>query len=157
MIDAEQSTISFPPEKLSEIQTVHEWLTKTTCTKRQLQSILGQLLYIHKCVRPARLFLSRMLQLIRDNYAERIISLMDEFKRDLVWFSKILIATMVLQFFLRTNMVLDACLTGMGGVCGNYVYHLKIQRGYDNLNIVHLEMLNIQCVFFDHSGPNKSF
>ena len=40
-------------------------------------------------------------------------------------------------------MELDACLTGMGGVCGNYVYHLKIERGYGNLNIVHLEMLNI--------------
>ena len=148
LIDTEKSTISIPSEKLSEIQTtVQEWLSKTTCTKRQLQSILGQLLYIHKCVCPARLFLNRMLQLLRDNYAERTITLTDEFKRDLFWFSKILNNYNGISIFdhknFRQKLELDACLTGMGGVCGNYVDHLKIQRGYGNLNIVHLEMLNI--------------
>ena len=38
-------------------------------------------------------------------------------------------------------------LMGLGAVCGNYVYHLKIDRGYGNLNIVHLEMLNIFLAF----------
>ena len=36
----------------------------------------------------------------------------------------------------------------MRGVCGNY--HLKIDRDYGSLNIVHLEMLNVLvalCVF----------
>ena len=148
MIDTEKSTISVPTEKLSEIQTtVRDWLTKTSCTKRQLQSILGQLLYIHKCVRPARLFLNRMLQLLRDNYAERYITLTHEFKHDLLWFSKFLNNYNGVSIFDHKNfnqkLELDACLTGMGGVCGNYVYHLKIERGYGNLNIVHLEMLNI--------------
>ena len=148
IIDTEKSTISIPSEKLSEIQTtVQEWLTKTTCTKRQLHSILGQLLYIHKCVRPARLSLNRMLQLLRDNCAEKIITLTDEFKRDLVWFSKYLSNYNGISIFdhknLHQKLELDACLTGMGGVCGNYVYHLKIRKGYCNLNIVHLEMLSI--------------
>ena len=38
---------------------------------------------------------------------------------------------------------LDACLTGLGGRCGNCVYHLPIEKGYMNWTIVHLEMINI--------------
>ena len=34
-------------------------------SRRQLQSILGLLLYVHKCVKPARIFLNRMLELLR--------------------------------------------------------------------------------------------
>ena len=33
-------------------QTVQQWLSKHTCTKRELQPILGLLLYVHKYVRP---------------------------------------------------------------------------------------------------------
>ena len=61
MINTEQSTISIPSEKLTELQnTVQEWITKTTCSKRQLQFILGYFLYVHKCVRSGRLFLNKM-------------------------------------------------------------------------------------------------
>ena len=38
---------------------------------------------------------------------------------------------------------LDACLQGLGGIYGNQVYHLKIPLGFRNLNIAHLEMVNI--------------
>ena len=48
---------------------------------------------------------------------------------------------------------LDACLTGIGGVWNNYVYHLPIPLNYLNLTLVHLEMLNVLvavCVFAAH-------
>ena len=52
LIDTEKGTVSIPPEKLRQINDmVTEWLIKKTCTKRQLQSLLGLLLYIHKCVK----------------------------------------------------------------------------------------------------------
>ena len=38
---------------------------------------------------------------------------------------------------------LDACLEGLGGVWKNFVYHLPIIYGYKNMNIAHLEMVNI--------------
>ena len=62
LVDTETATISIPPEKLQEIcNTVQEWSGRKSCSKRQLQSLLGQLLYVLICVRPARLFLNRML------------------------------------------------------------------------------------------------
>ena len=52
---------------------------------------------------------------------------------------------MVFECMKRVDVTLelDACLTGFGGYCGNLVYHLPIQRAYNNWTIVHLEMVNI--------------
>ena len=59
-------TISIPHDKLSEIIRLCKlWEGKSTCTKKQLQSLLGSLLYICKCVRPACFFLNRMLTGLR--------------------------------------------------------------------------------------------
>ena len=80
LIDTDAGTISIPPEKLTQInETVHQWLEKRSCTRRQLQSLLGLLLYIHKCVKPARIFLNRMLELLRAAHGSNFISLTSEF------------------------------------------------------------------------------
>ena len=59
LIDSIQKTVSIPQEKLAEItQLCKQWTTKTYCGKRDLQSLLGSLLYV-----------SRMLTLLKQNYA----------------------------------------------------------------------------------------
>ena len=68
-IDTVECTTSIPQDKqLNIVKSVNEWLDKPSCTKRQLQSLLGHLLYVHKCVKPSRIFLNTMLALLRDNY-----------------------------------------------------------------------------------------
>ena len=84
MFDSVKGTISIPSEKLQQILHVTQWLG------RKLQSLLGQLLYIHECVKPARVFLNRMLHLLHQNYDATFIQLTPEFMRDLRWFSKFL-------------------------------------------------------------------
>ena len=45
------------PEKLAQIVDLCSlWADKSYCSKRDLQSLLGHLLYIAKCVKPARVF-----------------------------------------------------------------------------------------------------
>ena len=84
LIDIVTGTIAIPDEKMCQIrQSVIEWQTKKTSSKRQLQSLLGQLLYVHKCVRPSRIFLNRMLQLLHQNYDASTIKLTQAFRRDL--------------------------------------------------------------------------
>ena len=148
LIDTENGTVSIPDDKLRQINdTVKEWQDRSSCSKRQLQSLLGQLLYIHKCVRPARTFLNRMLELLRQNYDAHTITLTQAFKRDLRWFSRFLqnYNGMSMYIHRRVDHVveLDACLDGLGAVWKNYVYHLPIPRHYLGLTIVHLEMINI--------------
>ena len=68
-IDTVQRTLSNPHGKLEEIvEMCKKWASKTYCSKKDLQSLLGSLLYITKCVAPARSFLNRMLLLLRQNF-----------------------------------------------------------------------------------------
>ena len=148
LIDTENATISIPEDKLAQIQvTVSQWLCKRTCTKRQLQSILGLLLYVHKCVRPARVFLNRMLELLRASHTSQKITLTQNFKCNLRWFDKFLAKYNGVNLYdhavIHQVLELDACLTGLGGRVENYVYHLPIDKGYENCTIVHLEMVNL--------------
>ena len=57
LVDTVQCTVSIPPDKLHSIkQLCHSWSTKHTCTKKELQSLLGSLLYVAKCITYARVF-----------------------------------------------------------------------------------------------------
>ena len=88
-----------------------------------------------------------MLELLRASHGSQKILLMPDFKRDLRWFDKFLSKYNGISMYdhkrVEATLELDAGLTGFGGCCGNLVYHLPIQRGYNNWTIVHLEMVNI--------------
>ena len=147
-INTISGTIAIPADKLRQISdTVKDWTHRKTCSRRQLQSLLGHLLYIHKCVKPARYFLNRMLQTLRSNYGHTTIKLDPEFHRDLRWFERFLPLYNGVSLYDHKKcdhqVHLIACLQGLGGVWQNLVYHLPITYGYKGLNIAHLEMVNI--------------
>ena len=148
LIDTVARTISLPDGKLAQIQNLcRSWSNKTVVTKSEYQSLLGSLLYITKCVRPARPFLNRMLELFRKNYDRKRITLTVEFFRDLHWFNVFLAQYNGVTFYdinpINAMIELDASLTGLGGRFSNAVYALPIPRNYKDYNIVQLEMLNI--------------
>ena len=155
LIDTIEGTISILPDNLcDDMDMVHQWLTKEVTTKHQLQSFLGLLLYVHKCIKPARVFLNRMLDLLRCGHGRPKIILTPDFKRDLGWFAKFLPTYNGVSLYDHKNfhvtLELDSCLTGFGGRSLNCVYHLPIQSGFRNWTIVHLEMVNILlaiCIF----------
>ena len=147
-IDTVQGTLSIPPDKFAHIKAeVENWAHKSRSTKRQLQSLLGLLLHICKCVRPARCFINRMLEVLRHATDTNNIRLTDEFHRDLLWFRTFLQEYNGVSMYGHKKpdftVELDACLTGLGGCCDNIVYHVPIPLGYEQLTIVHLEMVNI--------------
>ena len=61
-IDIEKNTLSLDNEK---IEAIYDHCVKTICrntiSRRQLQFLLGNLLYLHKCVRPAHAFFDSIL------------------------------------------------------------------------------------------------
>ena len=146
IINTENFTISVPDEKLAEIKLVcSQWACKKYCNKRDLQSLLGRLLYVTKCVKASRPFLNRMLDLLRQADKQVKIVLTEDFQRDLNWFCRFLTSFNGVAFFshqpVHQHIELDAPLQGMGAVCGNEVYAVPIELGYENYQIVHLEML----------------
>ena len=154
MVDTVQLTLSIPPDKLEEVRSeLLRWKNVKSVTKRQLQSLLGKLFWISRCVRPGRTFLSRMLDTLRRlkyNYSRTRLS--TEFRLDLAWWQNFMetyngVSMMPLQEWTEPDGVLatDACLGGCGGVCEEEFFHTEfptvvIQMGLD---INQLELMAI--------------
>ena len=86
-----------------------------------------------------------MLELLRSAQGHQKMLLTPDFKRDLRRFAGLLPKYIGVSLYnhrlVDLTLELDACLTGFGGRCGRYVYHLPIECR--NWTILHLEMVNI--------------
>ena len=91
VVNTKTFTLSIPSEKLNHILAVCDaWHQKTHCTKRELQSLLGSLLYVSKCVRTSRFFLNRLLDMLRSMEDRRQVRLSNDALRDINWFLQFL-------------------------------------------------------------------
>ena len=89
VVNPKDFTLTTPPEKLNKIMNMCKaWYQKTFCTKRQLQSLLGSLLYVSKCVHSSHFFLNRLLEFLRTMEDSGQVNLPLEAKRDINWFQK---------------------------------------------------------------------
>ena len=148
LVNTQDFTLSVPPEKMQEIlQMCQAWHGKSHCTKRQLQSLLGSLLFISKCVRSATFFLNHLLQVLRSMHDRKQVPLSPEARRDINWFQKILPTFNGITIFdhrpIDHEIELDACLQGLGARWGSQIFAFPLPLGYLDYNIAHLEMLNI--------------
>ena len=65
------------------------WRDRSHYNKKQLQSLLGSLLYVSKCVRTLRFFLNRLLSVLRSMEDKKQVPLTLEAERDINWFVKV--------------------------------------------------------------------
>lgn len=144
-------TILMPEVKILNILSIlrNEWLHKTYASKRQLQQILGKLLYLSQTVKPARLFVSRMLETLRAATLQAKVKLSPDFKKDINWFVRFLPAYnglhMMQPTITESPIEVDSCLTGCGGLWGDFYYHTQFPDFIMDMNL-HIsckEMLNI--------------
>ena len=90
-VDINTGIISILDEKLDKIITLcQSWSTKIKSHKKALQSLVCSLLNIHKCVRPPRLFVNRILATLRKAPENGPVNLTTGFQRDMAWFNTIL-------------------------------------------------------------------
>ena len=94
----------------------------------QHQSHTGLLLYIHKCVKPTRLFVYRILNTLREAPGKGYVKLDQGFAKDIAWFNQFLYQFNGSVFFYKelqppiTTIYLDMCIKGIGGGWNNQVY-----------------------------------
>ena len=80
LVNTEDCSVFITPEKLTVIKQLRlQWSTKTSCSKKELQSLLGSLLYVAKCIKYTRFFLNRMFTLLREYYFQNKIKLNQDF------------------------------------------------------------------------------
>ena len=147
LVDSITKTVSIPADKLQEIiQLCSYWTIKTYCSKQDLQSLLGSLLYVTRCIKHSRYFLNIILQMLRNNVQSRKILISPDLRKDLAWFNQFLTQYNGVTYYdtnyCHTEVHLDACLSGLGASFESMVYALPIPKNH-NYKIVHLELLNI--------------
>lgn len=147
-ISTQDMTISIPEPKVTETVTVvKKYLKRRSMSKKELQSVIGRLIHIAKCVPPARLFVSRLLDALREAKSKytRITS---EMKADLRWFEAFCRewngVSLIPPAAPSKTITVDASLTGVGGTDGNYAYGSQLGADHQLArNISEIEALNI--------------
>lgn len=131
---------------------VSVWLDKIHCSKKELQSLLGKLNFVSQCVRSGRIFVARLLNLLREFPDEGKLFISDDFKLDLLWWQEFLpnyngISMMLSEEWCCPDQLfsVDACLTGCGGWMNGRYFHCSFPDFIldQNLHINLCEMLTV--------------
>ena len=133
---------------LKEIkQELHTWLYNTSVKRREIESLVGKLQFISKCVRPGRIFLARLIQWIREMDRVSTYTIPLEARKDIAWWSRFIdqyngISLMWLMKEPGTDTIIqtDACLKGYGGICGQEFFRGRFPLVDRGRNIAILEM-----------------
>lgn len=147
-IDIIQRQIAIPVAKIEDfLGTIHTLLASKTITKRQLQSLVGKVNFMGKAVKPARLFMSRILETLRQNHNNQLINIDTHMIADLRWFRKFLSKyngrSIMHTAHIHKTIYADSCLTGGGATDMAQYYELAYPtKVATNFHITILEALN---------------
>ena len=87
IIDTDRRELRLPVDKLQRLmEEIHQWLQRRSCTRRELESLIGVMQHACKVIIPGRSFLRRAithLSVAKKKYHH--IRLNNEFKADLAW------------------------------------------------------------------------
>ena len=153
MYDFIKMIIYVTDERMQDFQQeLTWWRLGKKYTRKQLESLLGKMQFISNCIRPARVFVLRLRNSLRDMKTN--VGITDEqMMADLDWWVTFLpkyngVSIMWMNQELKEDFLIasDACLTGMGAKCGKEYIHTTFPRKYRNTDIYkihHLEMIAI--------------
>ncbi|CAC5401652.1 unnamed protein product [Mytilus coruscus] len=132
--DTEKMTLEVTPDRLIEIsELVVMWLNKEKARKKEVQSLLGKLNFVSSCVKPGRIFISEVLNFLREfSNNDQVLDVSNELRRDMLWWSKLLltyngISIISLEEWTEPDLFFscDACLTGCGGMSDSEYFHCE--------------------------------
>ena len=149
-------TLRITPERLLEIKLIlDQWAAKSTTDLHDLQSLLGKLNFAASTIRAGRIFVSRLLNLLR-NFPEKGRRKIDkETKKDIDWwrsfmedFDGISIIPPIGWDAPDTVFSSDACLVSGGGWCEQSLeaFHVKFPKWLTKRDDVHINELELLTV-----------
>ena len=133
-IDTVKMTISVTKERLEGTKIMlRSWLKKMSASKKELQSLIGKLCFISKCVRQSRVFLNRMLSDLRSMSGNQCrVRLSESFRKDVQWWKTFVYKFNGVSFippivWSEPDVIFstDSSLKGCGGFRSNQFFHLN--------------------------------
>ena len=133
--DTEKMTIEVSPSRITELtELLQKWLHKKYYTKKQLQSLVGKLSFVTNCVRPGRIFLSRIIEKMT-NCDEHHNIKDEEMDKDIKWWLEFLpqysgVSTLWLHDMKQYNTTLasDASMIGAGATFNHQYFHHRFSQ-----------------------------
>jgi hypothetical protein len=153
-------TMEITTDRLEEINILLSlWLDKEKASIKEIQSLLGKHNFIGSCVKSSRVFVSRLLNLLRDLHgspSNMIFDIPQEFKKDILWWSTFLplyngVSLISLGSWSEPDAIFssDSCLESCGGFWKGNFFHSVFPSFIlgKQLHIGALEMLSlVVCV-----------
>ena len=151
IVNTVEGTLSVPKDRLEEILSlVSEWQEKSKATKVEMQSLIGKLSYVTKCVLQSKVFMNRLLESLRSMKDKKTICLSDSFRKDLKWWSMFMetyngVSFIPSSFWTEPDVTFatDSCLVGCGGICMDEYFHSSFPVANQGLPIHCKEMLAV--------------
>ena len=150
LLDSEKMEIRITDDRMFEIRSIlPKWLQRKSASKRELQTLIGKLQFVGKCVKPSRIFISRILVLLRGlKHSRYKVRLNTEFRKDIQWWINFMhvyngVSMIKTCDWSKVDQIFttDACLTGCGGMFGNQFFHRQFPEfvAQKNPSIVHFK------------------
>ena len=146
--DTETMTIEISEEKLEDIkEELATWLYRTKARRKEVESLVGKLQFMAKCVRAGRIFISRLIQWIRTMDRSKTYRVPLEARKDIAWwarfphqFNGVSLLWLLKEPGSDSILQTDACSKGYGGICGNQYFRGRFRKDVQHKNIAILEM-----------------
>lgn len=127
-VDSVKREFRLSEEKLAEIyHELQKWYNTKRCTKRELLSLIGKLIFASRVVRAGRTFVSRLIDLSKKvKYLHYKINMSKSARADIEWWLQCIhshngVASFPGEWVTSEtlNMFTDASDSGVGAVCGH--------------------------------------
>ena len=149
--DSHHMTMEISEQKLKDIKVeLDTWLYRTSARRREVESLIGKLQFMAKCVKAGRIFLSRLINWIRGMERGKDYSIPLEARKDIAWWARCAqqfngISLLWLHKDPITDEVIatDACLVGYGGTYRKQFFRAKFPTEMAGQNIAKLEILAV--------------
>ena len=141
-------TLSIPPAKVTQtLDQIKKLRRRKVITRRQLQSVIGRIIHVAKCVAPARLFACRLLDTLRGP-VQNSYEVDREIRADLNWFVNYLKDWNGISYVpspqVSATIYTDACMTGIGATDGNKAYAAALSpAATEDYHITEIEGFNV--------------
>ena len=147
--NAVKCTIEVFGDRLEELHDLLlRWTKKKWFDRKELESFIGKLQFMATCMRPGRVFVSRLLNTLRTNTTNSKFPVDSELLKDVWWWLQFLphyngVSIAWMKQHMVPDLVLsaDASKKGVGGYLTDVAfYRLDVPREWQQVNIAYLEL-----------------
>ena len=133
-------TLRIPADKLQDIRNLlKEWENKHTASKRDTQQLCGLLNFVASCIKPGRIYFSRILNFLR-TFKRDSKRILNTVRSDIAWWKKCANKFNGISLIMNPTwekpgdtVFSDACLTGAGACTENEYFHTKFPASFVNI------------------------